>query len=189
MKIIDSGMPDEGMWSGFFSPQAVLTKMAVTTGMAGIIDLGCGYGTFTIPAAQMHATSEIVAMDIENEMIETVQRKAREKNLKNIVAVQRDFILKGTGIADQSVDYVMLFNILHAENPIALLSEAYRILKKGGHAGIIHWNYDSNTPRGPALAIRPKPEQCKAWAIAAGFTEVGDTVSLPPYHYGLLLDT
>jgi ubiquinone/menaquinone biosynthesis C-methylase UbiE len=189
MKIIDSGMPNEVMWSGFFSPQDVLTKMGVTTGMTCIVDLGCGYGTFTIPAAKMHATSEIVAMDIETEMIETVQRKAREANLRNIVAVQRDFVLKGTGIADQSVDYVMLFNILHAENPIALLAEAYRILKKGSKAGIIHWIFDSNTPRGPALAIRPKPEQCKAWAIAAGFTEVGDVVSLPPYHYGLLLGT
>jgi len=41
------------------------------------------------------------------------------------------------------------------------LNGAYRILKIGGKAGLIHWNYDSTTPRGPSMDIRPKPIEMK----------------------------
>jgi len=75
------------------------------------------------------------------------------------VAVPCDFIADGSGCADASVDYVMLFNILHDERPKRILREAYRILTPGGRVGIIHWKYDSSTPRGPPMEIRPKPEK------------------------------
>ncbi len=70
-----------------------------------------------------------------------------------------DFIFEGSGLKDQSVNYAMLFNILHAEKPEGLLKEAYRILIPEGKLGVIHWNYDSKTPQGPLMAIRPRPEQ------------------------------
>jgi len=84
------------------------------------------------------------------------------------------------------VDYVMLFNILHAENPVNLLREAWRILAPGGHTGIIHWNYDPETPRGPPMAIRPRPENCLLWIKEAGFVIEKKHINLPPYHYGIL---
>lgn len=84
------------------------------------------------------------------------------------------------------MDYAMLFNILHAEQPEKLLSEAHRILRPGGILGIMHWNYDPRTPRGPAMDIRPKPEECRAWAKAAGFVIGKRFVDLPPYHYGIV---
>jgi SAM-dependent methyltransferase len=79
----------------------------------------------------------------------------------------------------------MLFNILHTENPLGLLREARRILRPGGKAAIIHWNPDQATPRGPDMRIRPRPEQCQAWALEAGFDLALPCVSLPPYHFGL----
>jgi hypothetical protein len=51
--------------------------------------------------------------------------------------------------------------------------------------GVIHWNYDPNTPRGPSLAIRPRPADCRRWIEEAGFVLVNDIIDLPPYHYGL----
>jgi ubiquinone/menaquinone biosynthesis C-methylase UbiE len=82
----------------------------------------------------------------------------------------------------------MLFNILHVEAPIRLLRESMRILKPGGKVAIIHWNYDSTTPRGPAMDIRPRPEQCLAWAEQAGFhLKPPGIQNLPPYHYGMVL--
>ncbi len=52
--------------------------------------------------------------------------------------------------------------------------------------GVIHWNYDPATPRGPDLSIRPRPEQCQAWCREAGFKLIVPLVSLPPWHYGLV---
>jgi ubiquinone/menaquinone biosynthesis C-methylase UbiE len=80
----------------------------------------------------------------------------------------------------------MLFNILHAENPELLLNESFRILKKNGKAGIIHWIYSKDTPRGPSLDIRPTEEKCMEWLQKAGFELDRKPLSLPPYHYGIL---
>ena len=38
-----------------------------------------------------------------------------------------------------------------------------------------------------SLSMRPRPEQCRAWAEEAGFQMEGEIVDLPPYHYGLLM--
>jgi SAM-dependent methyltransferase len=80
----------------------------------------------------------------------------------------------------------MLFKILHTDDPVPLLREALRVLTPDGRAGVIHWNYDPDTPRGPPMAIRPRPEDCRRWAEAAGFTS-GSLIDLPPYHYGFVL--
>jgi len=88
-------------------------------------------------------------------MLEISKNRAATCLHNNITFVKRDFVADGTGLADQSVDYVMLFNILHHSEPLELLNEAYRILKVGGRAGMIHWNYNPETPRGPSMDIRP----------------------------------
>jgi len=63
------------------------------------------------------------------------------------------------------------------------------VLKPGGLVSIIHWKPDPTTPRGPSLSIRPRPEQCRCWAEAAGFRFVRheDLSAGCPHHYGLLL--
>jgi SAM-dependent methyltransferase len=98
----------------------------------------------------------------------------------------RDFVRDGTGLAAGAADYVMLFNILHAEDPLQLLREARRNVRPAGIVAVMHWNYDPQTPRGPPMAVRPRPDDCRRWAEAAGFT-VGPMVDLPPYHYGFVL--
>lgn len=82
----------------------------------------------------------------------------------------------------------MVFNLLHIENPLALLSEAYRTLRPGAILSVIHWRSDIETPRGPPMVIRPKPEQCASWLSEAGFDSVVkvDLGASAPYHYGLL---
>jgi len=100
----------------------------------------------------------------------------------------RDFIVEGTGLPTASIDYVMLFNILHSERPELLLNEAFRVLSAGGILGIMHWNYHPGTPRGPSMDIPPQPEQCRDWAIGAGFALLEPRIiNLPPYHYGIVL--
>ncbi len=183
-KIRESGMPDENLWESFFEPEKILTTMQLNNSPVNAFEFGCGYGTFTIPASRA-IKGKIYAADIEERMINRVAQKAREESLDNIEIMLRDFVKEGSGLEADSMDYVMLFNILHAENPEELLKEAYRILKPGGRLGIIHWNYDPETPRGPPLEIRPKPEKCIKWTCEAGF-KLENQHDLKPYHYGLV---
>ncbi len=185
MKVRDSGMPEKDMWENFFNPDEVLTKLGLDNKINNVAEFGCGYGTFTIPAAKV-IKGEIFAFDIEPNMIEMTQRRAIEQGLNNVKTILRDFVRDGSGLEDESVDFVMLFNILHAENPNKLLREAYRILKPESILAIIHWNYDPKTPRGPAMEIRPKSEQCIEWAEDAGFYN-SKKYKIAPYHYGIVL--
>lgn len=185
MKIRESGMPDEEQWEKFFEPLKILGRLCIDRAVRDVVEFGCGYGTFTIPTAQI-ISGKIFAIDIEPQMIKRVQEKVDRLHLRNVVIIQRDFMAKGSGLSGESADFVMLFNILHLENPTCLLKEALRILRKGGKVGIIHWNYDSSTPRGPPMDIRPKPEQIRKWAESVGFT-FEKQLDLKPYHYALIL--
>lgn len=49
----------------------------------------------------------------------------------------------------------LLFNILHHEEPVAFMKEAFRVLKPNGLMAVIYWNYDPATPRVPAMEISP----------------------------------
>lgn len=104
MKLRESGMPDESMWSGFFSPEQTLTKLGLTGLCRDVVDFGCGYGTFTIPAARI-AQGTVQAFDIEAEMVTTTVRKVEEAGLINVRVTRRDFATTGTGLPDESADY------------------------------------------------------------------------------------
>ncbi len=180
-------MPEEKIWDSFFNQASILSKLQLTSVCKDAVEFGCGYGTFTIPAARI-INGNMFAIDIEQDMIDSTQEAALQSSLTNIKCILKDFVKEGTGLPDNSVDYAMVFNILHYEQPVKLLEEAFRVLRNGGIVGIIHWNYDPETPRGPEMNIRPKPEQCKQWAEQAGFKITADgIIDLPPYHYGMAL--
>ncbi len=185
MKTRESGMPDERLWERFFDAPAILNRLGLAAETRGLVEFGCGYGTFTIPAARL-ICGTVYAFDIEPEMVALVRVKAQHAGLTNVVCEFRDFVEEGTGLTDWAVDYAMLFNILHAEQPMSLLREAHRVLRSHGKCAVIHWVYDASTPRGPDLSIRPRPEQSAAWLREAGFEVTSGIVLLPPYHYGLV---
>lgn len=182
MKTRQSGMPPEETWHSFFDPTTTLIKLGLTSDCRCVVDFGCGYGTFSVPAASV-IRGTVYAMDIDPEMVAAIQVKSERH--PNIHILQRDFVENGCGLPDGSADFAMLFNILHAEESAALLKEAMRVLKRGGTLAVMHWNYDPATPRGPSMDIRLRPEACMELVVRAGFT-VGTPMDLPPYHYGFV---
>jgi len=185
MKIRESGMPEETYWESFFDTQYIFSQLHFDNTINDAVEFGSGYGTFTIPAAKI-IKGDVYAFDIDTDMVERLGKRISEQNLFNIKVFQQDFVKEGTKLKDCSIDYAMLFNILHAEKPVALLDEAYRILKPGGKVGVIHWIHPTITPRGPSLDIRPVPLQCVDWLREAKFEILKKDVPLPPYHYGLI---
>lgn len=188
VKVRESGMPDEGDWNTFFNPRCIVERLDCAESCRGLVEFGCGYGLFTVPAAQV-ARGQVFAFDIEPEMVAATRAKVEEAGLSNVTVERRDFVGEGSGRPDASVDHAMLFNILHIEDPVSLLTEARRILMPGGKVSIIHWRSDVETPRDPSLAIRPSPEQCRDWGERAGLKFIrAEPLSCCSYHYGLVME-
>lgn len=187
MKFRESGMPEETKWNTFFNPLQILEKMDVTKHIRTLIDIGCGYGTFLLPVAEL-VSSKVIGVDIDKEMIDACRDKVCANNIHNIELVHGDISTENTikEIEKHSMDtdYITIFNLLHCEKPLNLLKSAFSLLNAGGRIGIIHWMY-GKTPRGPSMEIRPTAEVIINWATEAGGM-LEKKIELPPYHYGLI---
>ena len=187
MKGRESGMPDQPDWEAFFNPGCILDRLDCRGACGDVVEFGCGYGTFTIPAGQL-VVGRVFALDIDPGMVAATREKAADAGLANVVAEERDFVVSGTGRPDESVGRTLLFNILHIEDPVGLLREARRVLAPGGVASIIHWRDDIPTPRGPSPPIRPSREACRAWGEAAGLAFVRyESLCCCSWHWGLVM--
>lgn len=186
MKVRDSGMPAENVWTAFFNVDLILSELYINSKINDLVEIGSGYGTFTIPTARK-IKGKLYSFDIEKEMLDIVRQKLTNEHLENVILEQRDILTQTTGLADNSIDYVMLFNILHNDSPIDFFTEAYRILKPKGKLGILHWRSDISTPRGPDLSIRPTPDQILQWIDNLEFNIYKEPVIIEPYHFGIII--
>jgi SAM-dependent methyltransferase len=176
MKIRDSGMPEEAYWETLLDVPLIFQRLGIAR-FHDVAELGCGYGTFTIPIART-IPGVLHTFDVDPAMLARTRDRAAGLN---VVCSERDVVADGFGVA---ADAVLLFNILHCEQPARLLRQAAAALNPGGEVLVIHWRY-GETPRGPSLEIRPRPEQIVAWAREAGLAPCEAAIDLPPWHYGL----
>jgi ubiquinone/menaquinone biosynthesis C-methylase UbiE len=186
VKIEDSGMPEESYWNSLFNIEGIIDWLGITE-KSKIVEVGSGYGTFTVPIAGISEQCSVVAFDIEPVMVETTRRNLASQGLSNVECILRDVLAEGTGLQSESVDVVLLFNILHFSDRRIMLKEASRILKKGGVAVIIHWRKDIPTPRGPAIDLRPDKAQILSASEGLGLRFLGNSKWLEPYHWGIQL--
>ncbi len=98
-----------------------------------VLEVGCGTGFFTIPAAQLIGDQGcLVAMDVLSGYIERVSKKVQAADLKNVRVIKRDAL--DTGLAAASIDMVLLFGVIPFPSlPLnRLLPEMHRVLKPEG---------------------------------------------------------
>ena len=98
-----------------------------------VLEVGCGTGFFTIPAAKLIGEEGgLVAMDPSAGFIEQVSKKVHKADLKNVRVVRRDAL--ETGLDTASMDKVLLFGVIPF--PLLpldrLLPEMHRVLKPEG---------------------------------------------------------
>jgi SAM-dependent methyltransferase len=114
-----------------YRSDVILQRASVETGMT-VLDVGCGPGRLTIPAARLVGpTGEVVAVDIQAKMLRRAEEKAKAANLTNI-----RFLNVGAGegklgreIADRALLVTVLGEIPDRE---AALKEIFAALKPGG---------------------------------------------------------
>ncbi len=180
-------MPAEAYWETLFDVDLILDRLGLDRRTGDAVELGCGYGTFSLPVARRIAGT-LHTCDIDPAMVARTRERAAAAGLANVTATVRDVVADGFDVPPASQDSCLLFNILHCEQPERLLREAARVVRPGGSVHVIHWRHDPATPRGPSLEIRPRPEQIARWAETTGAYEPADpALELPPWHFGLRL--
>ncbi len=179
-------MPEETYWNSLFDIPLIVDWLNLKNVSGPIAEIGCGYGTFTVPIAK-ETNTEVYAFDIEPSMIETAQKNVRQAGIQNVQFYLRDVIEEGAGLESDSVGMVLLFNILHFSERRVMLEEASRILKPNGVAAIIHWRKDIDTPRGPSVESRPDQEMVLDSISCLDLYFNGNSRILEPYHWGIQL--
>jgi ubiquinone/menaquinone biosynthesis C-methylase UbiE len=113
------------------NPYGRLTEAGVKRGQR-VLEVGCGPGFFTIPAAKIVGEAGYVyAVDINPAAVEHVNRKIMREGLTNVEVKLAD--ASETGLPKESVDVAFLFSVIHSlRNLNEVLSEMHRVLKTVG---------------------------------------------------------
>jgi ubiquinone/menaquinone biosynthesis C-methylase UbiE len=102
-----------------------------------VLEVGCGTGFFTIPAAELIGDQGcLVAMDALSDYTKQVSKKVQSAGLKNVRVVKRDAL--DTGLETASIEKVLLFGVLPFPFlPLnRLLPEMHRVIKPEGSLAV-----------------------------------------------------
>jgi ubiquinone/menaquinone biosynthesis C-methylase UbiE len=110
--------------------KTILEEVGIRPGFH-VLDYGCGPGGYTAPLAELVGESgKIYALDIHPLAIRKVKDIASKKRLANVETILSDC---QTGLADNSMDVVLLYDIFHdLSDPNEILKELHRVLKPDG---------------------------------------------------------
>ena len=113
----------------------ILRRVDLAVGMR-VLDVGCGAGRLTIPAAKkVGPRGRVVALDIQMKMLDKMKKRAEASGLTNI-----ETVLGGIGqgvLKCDSFDLAFLVTVLgEVPDREAALGEIYTALKPGGIVSI-----------------------------------------------------
>jgi len=174
----------------FFDPNKALEDIGVFEEGLAVADFGCGAGYFTLPLAKIVGEKgKIYAIDVLPSAIEIVASKAESESLINIKTIRANLeIPRGSTITDESVDCVLLANILYQSQTgkTEIVKEARRILKDAGKMVVIGW-ISGKLQMGPAEKLRISSDIVRKDAVSLGF-KLNKIFDIDPYHYCLVFN-
>ncbi len=173
--------------SKFLNPSEVVAQSGLMQGQV-VADLGCGNGFYVLPAAQMvGSTGTVIAVDVMESKLAATISIANQFGYKNVRVLQADLVKPMLDIPANSVDMVIIGNILHEiSHTDALIKNIYRILKSPGRIMAVEWKKTA-TPFGPPLDKRLDQQKLEALLMQVGFRKLKD-LQADGYHYAVLFE-
>ncbi|GAH48110.1 unnamed protein product [marine sediment metagenome] len=115
----------------FFLPRKNVSKEVGIKAGFHVLDYGCGPGGYIVAAAELAGRlGKVYALDIHPLAIQRVQNIVSKKKLTNLETICSDC---KTGLPDNSVDVVLLYDTFHdLSDPYGVLEELHRVLKPNG---------------------------------------------------------
>lgn len=131
----NAGILDSPERIRFLNPENNLDEIELNREMV-LADLGCGTGYFAIPAS--FRVKKVIALDIQQEMLEILRDKIKKDKISNIEPVLSHE--SSIPLPDNSIDVLFMANVFHEiEDRDSILNEGKRILKSNGKLIIIDW--------------------------------------------------
>ncbi|MCG6538419.1 MAG: class I SAM-dependent methyltransferase [Syntrophales bacterium LBB04] len=164
-------------------PEAILKEIGLKPGDT-FVDIGCGQGYFTIPAARIVGESgKIYALDISPLMVKGLDEQARENGSKNVYT--RVGVAERTSLCEGCADFIFFGIVFHDfQDRIAALGNARRMLKKDGK--LVDLDFKKIPMHfGPPVEIKLAEDEAKRIIEDAGFN-VKSIKEIEPYSYLLI---
>lgn len=175
-----------GNGPSFIHPEKFWQSLDLRAGQV-VAHLGCGPGFYLVPAAHLVGREgQVIGVDIRSDMLAEAQARCTRAGVGERLRTVRSNLEndQGSTLAEHSVDWVLIANVLHQADPGRLLPEARRIVKRSGTVVVLEWNTTA-TPLGPPNSRRVPKSVVLGVAERAGLRLVREIVP-SPYHYGLL---
>jgi len=174
--LFDEENRDRRRWQ---NPEEIL-KEAGLNPRDVFVDVGCGVGFFTVPAARIVGNSgEVYGIDVNEEAIELLKERARREGLRMVLRVG---LAEEVTFCDHCADMVFFGIVLHDfKDPIRVLSNAKKMLKLSGRLVDVDWKKEP-TVIGPPVHRRFSENDAESRMIRAGF-KIKSIEDSGPYNY------
>ncbi|MFN7931949.1 MAG: class I SAM-dependent methyltransferase [Bryobacteraceae bacterium] len=137
----DKACPDyESHWAAQLAPaHEMLLAMADVARGEAVLDVACGTGLVTFPAATASGPRGVVtATDISEAMILRAQHQAERRGLQNITFHRAD--AESLPVPGESYDAaICALGLMYVPDPVQALREMHRALRPGGRAVAAVW--------------------------------------------------
>ncbi len=109
-----------------------------------VADIGAGTGYFALPWAELLPDVEVLAVDIQPEMLEIIRRRAEQLNLDRVRPVLGT--VEDPGLPESAVDVVLLVDAYHEfSHPREMMQGIARGLRPGGRLVMVEYRAEDRT--------------------------------------------
>jgi ubiquinone/menaquinone biosynthesis C-methylase UbiE len=125
----------ETLYGLFRDPYEPLKAAGLRSGQR-VLEVGCGPGFFTLPAAEIVGQDgSVVSLDVSPTAVAHVQQKVEEADATNVKVLLAN--AADTGLSGESFDLVFVFGLGQVVGDLGdIWGELHRLLKPGGTLSI-----------------------------------------------------
>lgn len=136
--------------------ETLLAALAIQPGQT-VCDMGCGNGFYTLPLARLVGKGgEVIAVDIQREMLRLLNDRARAEKIKNIELVHGTVI--DPKLEPSSCDLVLMVDVYHEfSRPAEMLQAIRQSLKPAGRVALVEFRAEDES-----VPIKPLHKMSKA---------------------------
>lgn len=164
----------------YLKPDIIWEKIALENPSV-LIDIGAGTGFFALLFSKKLRNGKIYACDISDELLAWMSDNLPSESKGGIIPVKMEET--SVPLPDGIADCVYMINLHHElEEPLRILEESRRLLRKGGKLMIIDWK-KKKTPEGPPLEIRVTEETIRSQMLSRGFSDIASYSDLPHHNF------